>query len=790
MTLASRRTSFFGLTRSHLAAPVDGPGLAVERVEIPLFQRDYAQGRDDSRARRIRSDFLDVLHAAVVGASEPVGLDFVYGGVDHGTLRPLDGQQRLTTLFLLHWYVASRAGVLDPADGWARFTYATRQSARMFCESLVEHPLPDGEAPSPWITDQPWYLYLWRHDPTIQSMLVMLDDIHDRFADVDPRSAWARLTDEDEPAIWFLLLPLSDLGSDDGEDMSAEDLYIKMNSRGKPLTEFENFKAHFEKTIHWSDRLGEFARKVDTEWSDLLWELRGHDDIIDDEFIRYMEFITEVCEWRDARVGDTRQPLGSRARAVFGEQNPRRDLHLDFLFRAFDIWATHPIGETFARFFRAGTESAERVPDADSDERVRLFFRGAASSAGPPNLFEACCRSYGETSGQTRVFSLGQTVVLYAVLLHLIEDTDDFLHRVRVLRNLVEASTDELRTERMPQIVEDVHRLVRDGALDQVTALNQVQVADEQRKADVLRDHDELRASVYALEDDARLRGSLGAFDLEATDLFAARAAVFHDLMEAPEVWDDLLAALLACGEYQRSRGHSHRFLFGTNSKKHEGAWRDLLVGPPREALIDTGEVIAMLLDRLAGTGPSGLREVLRTLVDDFLSAREAAAQFDWRYYMAKYPEMREKGSSTYFAEPSPHVEPTAMGYCLCMLHAGGIRLSGYYRDPILLAVARRLDDPSVVEDQWFMGSETLPRRLPLKRSGVTIRCVPDGFELTAPELADDLARFEAACADLEIGADGHLPVPQVEVDGRPVDTVDRVDVGILVVQQLAAAGL
>ncbi len=93
MTLASRRTSFFGLTRSHQSGDAGHPGLAVDQVEIPLFQRDYAQGREDTRARRIRSDFLDVLHAAVVAESDPVGLDFVYGGVEDGTLQPLDGQQ-------------------------------------------------------------------------------------------------------------------------------------------------------------------------------------------------------------------------------------------------------------------------------------------------------------------------------------------------------------------------------------------------------------------------------------------------------------------------------------------------------------------------------------------------------------------------------------------------------------------------------------------------------------------------------------------------------------------------
>ena len=41
MTAQSRRTSFYGLTQS-LQPDADG---VVERVEIPLFQRDYAQGR-------------------------------------------------------------------------------------------------------------------------------------------------------------------------------------------------------------------------------------------------------------------------------------------------------------------------------------------------------------------------------------------------------------------------------------------------------------------------------------------------------------------------------------------------------------------------------------------------------------------------------------------------------------------------------------------------------------------------------------------------------------------------
>jgi len=774
----SYQTSFFALTDSRQS----GDRLAIKKVEIPLFQRDYAQGRQGDRAQRIRTDFLDALHAAVVGeASDAVGLDFVYGGVEAGTLKPLDGQQRLTTLFLLHWYLASRSERLDEDHSWKQFSYATRQSARMFCESLIEHPMPDDVVPSEWIKNQPWYMFIWRHDPTIQSMLVVLDAIDERFCDTDATTAWTRLTDPDNPAIWFLLLPLSELGTNSDDGMRPEDLYIKMNSRGKPLTEFENFKAHFEQTIQWSSRRAEFAHCVDTRWSDLLWRLRGDDDLIDDEFMRYLEFITEICEWRDGSTDGAGRPLGPRTLAVFGRENPKRETHLDFLFQALDVWeGDSEICDSF--FGDAGEASSDRP-------RVPLFFRTSVDPGAPQGLFEACCRSYGETRGRTRIFSLGQSLVLYAVLLHLIEDTPEFPRRVRVLRNLVEASADELRLERMPKILVDVHRIIRDGAVEQVASLNQAQAEDEAHKMVFLAANPGMRDAVFALEDHELLRGSICAFELDSA-AFEARAATFRQLMSQPELWTDLLAALLATGEYQRQRTNSRPFLFGTDSKRHDGAWRELLTGPRRETLRQTRQVLAELLDSLASAAPVTLADAVKGVADVYLARCEAEERFDWRYYMVKYPSMREDGSSTYFAELADGAERAKMGYSLCMLRAGRTSVNSNYRDPYLLAIWRELDDPDVLEDTWFSGYESKPRRLPLTRSGTTIRCIPVGFELSPPPLASDVERFAAACAELGADADNLIRLPQVEVDGCQVDTVDRIQVGADIVRRLVAAGL
>ncbi len=133
---------------------LDGSPL-VTNIEIPSIQRDYAQGRTDERASKVRSRFLDVLHTALTGKA-PVSLDFVYGSLEGETLHPLDGQQRLTTVFLLHWYLGYRAGELAEEQPWMKFSYATRPSARLFCERLVRAaPAPGETQPTSWIVDQP-----------------------------------------------------------------------------------------------------------------------------------------------------------------------------------------------------------------------------------------------------------------------------------------------------------------------------------------------------------------------------------------------------------------------------------------------------------------------------------------------------------------------------------------------------------------------------------------------------------------------------------------------------------
>ena len=752
-------TSYAGLFgRQEEDAPV------VESIRIPLIQRDYAQGREGDAVERIRGAFLDVLRDAVAGGGEPISLDFVYGDVTDCVLEPLDGQQRLTTLFLLHVYLAHRAGVLAEPHPWTRFTYMTRASARLFCERLVAHP-PPPEIPhgSAWIIDQPWYLHTWGHDPTIHSMLVMLDAIHARFANEDAGAAWLRLTDTEAPAISFHLLPIQEL-------KLTDQLYIKMNSRGKPLTPFESFKARFEQMLDVScpNRVEKFALKVDGTWSDLLWTYRGDDDIIDDEFLRYFHFATELCAWSEDRPASI--DVAGLAEVIYGRDNPNAEAHLDFLIWAFDTWDGVDIATWFDQHF------ALEAPPVSSGETTRAVITGQRGHLNA-DLFEAACRTYGIHRGRGRLFPLPLTLYLNAVLIHRRRRTVDFPRRLRIVRNLVEASSNELRIERMPQLIREVERIVVDGDLDEIRTFNQAQVADERLKHALLTDHPELETPLFQLEDHSLLKGNLAAFELDP-ECFSARAAAFHRLFAEPVHYSALTGALLATGDY--SRQLSHRFFQLGSSSKHP-PWRELLTGASRDKLEGTRAVLGELLDRVsASEEPIGGQ--LDAISSRWLVEREAQCVYTWRTYFVKYPAMREGESGRYVGWEG------RLGYLVCMLH--GERVSGDYRDPYLLAIHRLGGIGEAAIDPWFRGYEHIPRWLSLKRSGAGIRCDEGGIALRPPLIDNGLEAFSRVCATHGVTAENVLPVPQVEVDGAPVDTADRVQLGAALLRDLVEAGL
>lgn len=239
------------------------------KVEIPIVQRDYAQGRMDSHAKAVRINLLEDMKSAVL-TGVPLDLSFVYGKAKGDKFIPIDGQQRLTTLFLLYIYAFYNDET--KTDLLKKFTYETRTTSREFFKRLTAHRaeiFKDISSPKKKISDEikdsEWFISSWLNDPTIKSALVMLDDIVETFKDLDNLAE--RLCNSLNSLITFKFLEMQDLGMEDS-------LYIKLNARGKPLTKFENFKAQL---IGQMKKLGipyasEFERLFDCDWTDFFWK--------------------------------------------------------------------------------------------------------------------------------------------------------------------------------------------------------------------------------------------------------------------------------------------------------------------------------------------------------------------------------------------------------------------------------------------------------------------------------------------------------------------------------------
>ncbi|MDM8555623.1 DUF262 domain-containing protein [Desulfococcaceae bacterium HSG7] len=258
--------------------------LQKTKIKIPIIQRDYAQGRADEE--KVRISFLRTLEEALDG--QPKELDFIYGSQEGDSLHPLDGQQRLTTLFLLHWYISTKEKSNDSVERLSKFSYEIRTSSNDFCTKLVNQGLSikkSDEKISHTIKDAPWFFLAWEKDPTIRAMLIMLDAIHSKFK--EKTDMWEKLTDGTNRPITFHYIKFENFGLSD-------DLYIKMNARGKQLTAFENFKASFEKKIEdekWDDGkniIETFSHKADTKWTDLFWNYADQNLEFDKSYIKFI----------------------------------------------------------------------------------------------------------------------------------------------------------------------------------------------------------------------------------------------------------------------------------------------------------------------------------------------------------------------------------------------------------------------------------------------------------------------------------------------------------------------
>lgn len=636
------------------------------RIVIPQLQRDYAQGRDDQKD--VRDNFLKNIFKVLKNpCADDHIYDFVFGKSDDDNYAfyPVDGQQRLTTFFLLHIYIGKRAGQdlsflnknLKNGQTACNFSYETRDSSKQFCEKLLEiDPLAFSDIVT-YINDQQWFNGTWQNDPTIKSMMTMLDAIHQHCKDVDFISLWTNLKEK----IKFWVLPLEELKSSDA-------LYIKMNSRGKHLTDFENFKAEVEGILSHEKKgshvIGSFAKEIDTTWTNIFWSYRNSeydfkfrsredessgkvysDNGLDERMLAFLRNFLVLYGVR-ARIfrcsGDAKKEVLSDielAKRIF-RRRPQAVKALQILMNSIadESRKSHDgrLSTFFSQFFTTEDEQHRyaREKNISNSYLVNIDMDGIRNSS--IDIFETFMGSP----------TLQQKLVGYAFFIWVMEKAlgheitvPELKDRLRILRNLIANSYlhDDANKDHIPlrETLKGVELLVRHG----VTAICQnkadgfagPQKNQELQKSNAMTPGSGLQLLIPQLENHSMLRGNLS--QLMPVDI--AVLSKFRDIFALDCNLDEIESALLPFGDYSRKDGQ--RRMYGG---RYEIRWRDYLM---QNANTHTGPILKNAL-----SDPAFTKANLQNLVKQYASYCKQALSFDWRYYLSVYWDMRDIPQGVY----------------------------------------------------------------------------------------------------------------------------------------------
>lgn len=709
-------------------------------VKIPLIQRDYAQGRESEK--ELRNSFITKIQKILNDGTEKLNLDFVYGYTEKTSQSkndfiPLDGQQRLTTLWLLHWYFASKEGKLikgeetnEVKSTLLNFTYETRISSKRFCENLVNNPISNlekMESVKDEIIDSSWFMTSWKNDPTIMAMLNMLETIHTTLADSE--SVWDKLTLNE-----LITFDYIDIKSD--EFKLTDELYIKMNSRGKPLTPFENFKAIFsqllndDKTNYFKERIDfkgseityqqYFAFNIDGKWVDLFWDYRKVSDKgLDENILNFFYYVAEMLHYKKNKDDNFTKNFESLKTVYAHKEN------VDFLFKSLDFLSSvNGIDLFFNELFCNNEYVIGKVKLFD-DKTTDLFLRAFTDNQ----------------------FDVKQRVLLYGVLEFCIETKTlfpdkklkDFIRIVRNLLSRIRQVNTAKRIEytsnlRLPnffdysKFIEELVQLIKTNQnknVFQLFAENKLKGftkeafdAEKSKIISILKNNKE-EDNIIKLEEHYYLEGIIDNFDIESIDI-GKYVAAFYEIWELKETNNSLLVrALLTHGDFSVIT-HDYSSLgiiryFG--SKEY---WNRILSTTDKIEQTAIKSIINSFLVEYVNLPEKTISDKLNRMIKNFKPIEK-----DWIYYFVKYNEI----TSTYSERFNLFTWQDSNGFNINSLgNSGKQPLASYHLNPYLITVKQRLIQEKKLEIYFGRYTDELSfLRLP---KSMDIYCFEDGYDI------------------------------------------------------------
>lgn len=701
--------------------------LTDKNVRIPQLQRDYVQGSD--KAKEIRDlficDLVETLSADTPEAKQKtLHLDFIYGSTyeeapasglhphwKEGELHfdipnsdvneptkvflPLDGQQRLTSLWLLHWMLCPETEADAAKKLLSHFSYATRSSSRRFCAALVAH-IDDGELKQQLkinkaksaLMEAPWFLPAWQKDPTVNSMIEMLVAIGTRLGEADTSPLWKRLQ---EGAITFTVIEIQS-----NEFRLTDELYIKMNNRGRLLTDWECDKAKAieclgevvfkeENAGLWESLQANeqektpadyFSFRVDGRWQDFFWHLScGEESPLEDHVQRSDEMMRYFFTWwAEFRYYHYNTGECSDKMHVF-KSAEEITLLFQVLNKLHEIGCPHGESAENQDQEKEFLETAFGVASKSAVE-VRLHFTGSeGNESRVGDLFRLLCEGKLERRHQVLVYYLLLRLVKFneeaadANLRDFLRVVRNFLYGIREEnKNMAFTSGIELKelsryAKYLDEVLgeKEVYAGLSSKEVSEETSQNVSAFHHEVEKAKWICAHPAEKTALFRLEEHDLLRGFLRNLpwqDGSGIDINKLREAFFAIFgSQTEKVSDKLVArALVACGfRGILNKGIKNYTWWAYSFGGNESRWRFVLTYPLDKRNKDTTgrQTLCEALQKLfkqyidkqyieqSCTPEERLKpkERLKAIIDEFLEKAKNSEKTPW-YYLVKYAEL------------------------------------------------------------------------------------------------------------------------------------------------------
>ena len=283
----------------------------LEKLIIPELQRDYVWQNENvlklleslnenaqkqknvteeelaNIPKDLKNDFIELLKKS--GKTTVTNIGFIYAYYNHDYKNRyflIDGQQRITTIFLILLALATKENRQNDfrrnynVNNEPKLDYKVRESSHDFLIKFTSDILEDTELEN--IKNKFWYVSDYDNDNTVKTILSNFKTITDYINADFNKITYEYIQKSVE--FWYF---------NTNESSQGEELYIYMNSRGEIVQSNEKIKADLLADLNKDNEKNLWGKKWE-EWQHFFWKNKGASENADNGFNEFLKWIKVI----------------------------------------------------------------------------------------------------------------------------------------------------------------------------------------------------------------------------------------------------------------------------------------------------------------------------------------------------------------------------------------------------------------------------------------------------------------------------------------------------------------